>query len=140
MPIVKIFTSKNKGKKSNKSLELTDSICTYYFSVIWNKPSGCNLFQLAGQIPGGEMHQLISKMIADTDGEITVVIGIFIKGTTINLFFGVQAITKIDNLRVIITNASERTSFRVLPKTDTDVKKLEKGEIYNDQIINYVLQ
>jgi hypothetical protein len=140
MPIVKIFTSKSKGKKSNTSLELTDSICTYYFSIIWNKTSACNLFQLAGQIPGGEMHPLISKMIADTDGEITVEIGKFVKGTKVNLFFGVQAITKIDNLRIIVTNATEKNSVRVLPKNDTDVKKMEKRDIYNDQILNYELQ
>ncbi|MGN7811608.1 hypothetical protein [Flavobacterium sp. 22076] len=140
MPIVKIFSSKNKGKKNNGALELTDSICTYYFSVLWNKNSACNLFQLAGQIPGGEMHQLISKMIADTDGEITVEIGKFVKGTKLNLFFGVQAITKIENLRIIISNATEKTSVRVLPKDDTDVKKIEKGEIYNDQILKYDLQ
>ncbi|MBA3285361.1 MAG: hypothetical protein H0U27_09945, partial [Nitrosopumilus sp.] len=101
MPIVKIFSSKNKSKKDNSSPQVIDAICTYYFSVIWNRPAACNLFQLAGQLPNGELHQLISKMIADTDGEITVEIGKFIKGTKINLFFGVQAITKIDKLRII---------------------------------------
>jgi len=140
MPIVKIFSSKNKGKKGDAALEVTESICTYYFSVIWNKTSACNLFQLAGQIPGGEMHQLISKMIADTDGEITVEIGKFVKGTKVNLFFGIQAITKIENVRIIITNVTEKKSVRVLPKKDTDVKKIEKGDIYNDQILNYDLQ
>ena len=140
MPIVKIFSSKSRGKEKNSSFKLTESICTYYFSVIWNKPSACNLFQLAGQIPGGEMHQLISKMIADTDGEITVEIGKFVKGTKINLFFGVQAITKIDNLRIILTNATERTSVRVAPKLDTELKKIDKGDIYNDQILTHELQ
>lgn len=134
MPIVKIFNKKDIG-----DIQVTEAICTYYFSVIWNKPAGCNLFQLAGQISGGDLHQLITKMISDTDGEISVEIGKFIKGTKINLFFGVQAITKIDNLRIIITNANERTAKRVLPKNDGDVRKLAKGEIYNDQILNYAL-
>ncbi len=140
MPIVKIFAEKGKKNKDNNDILLTNSICTYYFSVIWNRFAGCNLFQLAGQISGGELHQLITRMIADTDGEITVEIGKFVKGTKINLFFGVQAVTKIDNLRIIITNGTEKTSVRVLPKKDTDIKKMDKGEIYNDQISSYVLQ
>lgn len=140
MAIVKIFAPKGKARKNDTDPQIADAICTYYFSVVWNRPAACNLFQLNGQLPGGELHPLISKMIADTDGEITVEIGKFVKGTKLNLFFGVQAITKIDNLKIIITNASEKVSVRVLPKKDVDVKKLEKGEIYNDQILNYVLQ
>src|SRR3954470_9447925 len=122
MPIVKIFTSPEKKKQINEDNLINDSICTYFFSVIWNRLAGCNLFQLAGQISNGQLHQLITKMIADTDGEITVEIGKFVKGTKINLFFGVHAITKIDNIRIIITNATEKTAIRVLPKTNDEIK------------------
>ena len=139
MAIVKIFAPRSeRGKKSDDGL-MTKSICTYYFSVIWNNVAGCNLFQLAGQIPGGVLQPIITKMIADTDGEITVEIGKFIKGTKINIFFGVQAVTKIDKLLIVITNVSEEKPIKIIPKKDGDIKKMEKGETYNDQILGYEL-
>jgi len=140
MPLTKIF--RKDAESSILSIDGVDpqQLCKYYFSVVWSVPAICNLYSLNGQLPpSGAWHKIITHMITDTDGEITVEIGEFYQGTRINLLFGIQAITDIERAAIVITNAMTGQSIKVLPKQPGEGKKIEKGQTWNAQIENYEL-
>ena len=138
--MLKLFPQDDRQGADHVTLAGDQKICRYLFTVLWNRGAICNLFMLNGQTDGGIWQQVITTTIADSDGEITVEIGHLVKGSTLNLMFGVQAIVAIDSIRIIITNATENTPARVRPKKDLEIKKMAKGEIYTENIEKYVLQ
>jgi hypothetical protein len=107
MPVNKIFKRNKKNWITSFTEINSNEIYTYYFSIVWSAPAIINLYSLVGQVhPNGIWHNIITKGITDNDGEITVKIGEFNKGTVLNFVAGVFAITNTERVAIVITNAT----------------------------------
>lgn len=129
MEIFKLFPEKVLKDNDLSAIEPAEDLATYIFSVVWNRPEQCSLFFLNGRVANGTWHGIITNPIADNDGEISVKIGDFIPGTTIELAFGIQAITSIPKIATMVTNRSKNLSIKFRP-LDEDFKKLEASETW----------
>jgi hypothetical protein len=74
----------------------------------------------------GTWNLLLTKQVAEPDGEISIEIGKFAVGTTLNFIFGIQAITGISSVMIFIVNGSSRTPVRMVPSPQP--KALKAGE------------
>lgn len=134
MAINKIFKDLDVNKLSRRkdpdfSAFLDESICEYVFSVTWTNNTGCNLNFLSGNRPPSTIwHPIIRTPISDDDGEISVRLGRFPKGTEINLAWGIQAVDAIPKMALLIVNVTEKKIFKI--PEGNQFKKLDRGEFW----------
>ncbi len=130
----KIFQKSTKKKGAiPTSLVETNGLCTYSFSVVWtNNGSSLSLYSLNAKLSSsGNWVKLISIVITDDDGEITIQIGNFAKGTSIDMLFGVYPMQDIPEAAIYVTNMTEGTSQQTAPANGT--QKLTKATAWNGQ-------
>jgi hypothetical protein len=134
MAINKIFTNLDVNKVARKrqhnfTTSLEAVICEYAFSVIWTRQTACNLNFLSGnRPPSTTWHPIITAPISDDDGEISVQLGHFPPGITLNLSWGIQAVDAIPKLALLIVNITNRTIFKIPP--GNQFKQLARGEFW----------
>jgi len=118
-----------KRKKADFSEFLEPDICDYSFSIVWTKEIACNLNFLSGNRPPSTIwHPIITAPISDNDGEISVSLGHFPTGISINLSWGIQAVDAIPRLALLISNITNRTIFKIPP--GNQFKQLQRGEFW----------
>ena len=105
----------------------------YVFSVCWARPGSCLLFMLIGKANGGPSTPIITHTIVDSDGEISVKIGDFVVGDSLELSFGIEGITDLDKVAVYVTNKTSNTIVKMKPAGD-QLKKLSGHEVWSDKI------
>jgi hypothetical protein len=129
MSLYKIF------KKSNApgTPGLVTTPQEYVFSVCWGRPGSCLLFMLIGKANGGPSTPIITHTIADTDGEISVKIGDFAMGESLEINFGVEGITDLDKVAVYVTNKTSNTIVKMNPPAN-QFKKLSAHDVWMDKI------
>jgi pyocin large subunit-like protein len=105
----------------------------YVFSVCWTVPGSCLLFMLVGKANGGPSTPIITHTIADTDGEISVKIGDFPIGESLEINFGVEGITDLERVAVYVTNKTSNEIVKMNPQAD-QFKKLPINEPWTDKV------
>lgn len=108
-----------------------EAASTYVFSLIWRIEGIASLYMLQGKIRNGNWHQIITHSITDSDGEISVNIGDFIKGVTVTIAFGVLAFTNLSGLSVFVTNRTTGETRKLKPAYD-ETKSIEKSETWDE--------
>jgi hypothetical protein len=130
MEIFKLFPNKVTQFDGQSNIEPSINVVSYVFSVVWNAPEQCTLFMLQGRTAAGSWHPIITNPIVDNDGEISVKIGDFDPGTDIELMFGIQALTDIENMVTLVTNRTSNISVQFKPSTES--KKLPRTETWQE--------
>lgn len=128
MPLSKLFPAEFPTKAS----VILEGISIYYFSVIWNSPeANCALVLFQGSVGNSTtLHNIITHPVTDNDGEISVEIGRFLPGTSLSFQVLTQAVTKIDDISLWITNISTGQSEKIRP--NTTVKTLSSNEFWKE--------
>lgn len=123
----KIFNPENLSSKGI-STELLEATCLYHLSVLWTRDgSGLSLLSLNGKLSNStNWHVLAPTVVTDYDGEITMQVGHFAKGTSIDLTISLYALADIGACAVFLVNVTDRTHKQLFPNSGT--KALKKGE------------
>lgn len=134
MPITKLFPeldlqSLSTRKATNFTDLLQENVATYIFSVVWTRGTAINLNFLSGNRPPSTVwHPMFQSPISDNDGEISLQLGHFPPGITINLSWGIQAVDAVPRLALLITNLTSHQVFK-LP-AGNQFKSLTRGEFW----------
>ncbi|MBX2905210.1 MAG: hypothetical protein KF744_04175 [Taibaiella sp.] len=130
----KIFEFQNKKAAKALTPTLSDGICTYTFSCLWSPGKNLSLGVLVGRRVGDTQWQpIITNPKTDIDGEITVQVGSFPKGTKLELAFDIFPMEDIAACAVFITNITENVHKKLMPADGN--KQLEKGKGWRDHFI-----
>jgi hypothetical protein len=134
MAFNRVFTFKNKKDTKNLEPTLAQGLCTYSFTCLWSKGTTLTLAVLMGRVKGDtQWHQIITNPITDIDGEITVQIGKFAKGSKIELAFDVFPLEDIPACALFTINNTENTHKKIAPASGN--KPLEKGTGWKEVLV-----
>lgn len=134
MPITKLFPEldlNNFSRRKNADFAnlLEENVATYIFSVVWTRGTALNLNFLSGnRSPSSVWHPMFPAPISDNDGEISLQLGHFPLGITINLSWGIQGVDAVSRLALLITNLDSRQVFKLPP--GNQFKSLARGEFW----------
>jgi hypothetical protein len=134
MPIIKLFPELDiKSLSAHNSENFADlleqNVATYVLSVVWTKGTAINFNFLSGNRPPSTVwHPMFPAPISDNDGEISLQLGHFPPGITINLSWGIQGVDAVSRLALLITNVDSRQVFK-LP-SGNQFKSLVLGEFW----------
>jgi len=134
MPITKLFPeldlkSFSRRKNADFANLLEENVATYIFSVVWTRGTAVNFNFLSGNRPPSSVwHPMFPSPISDNDGEISLQLGHFPPGITINLSWGIQGVDAVSRLALLITNLDSRQVFKFPP--GNQFKSLTRGEFW----------
>jgi hypothetical protein len=131
MEIFKLFDENIINDNESSNFQLSQNVATFIFSLVWTKPERCSLYFLISRLKNGTWHNIITHPISDNDGETSIKIGDFVVGTEIEIAFGVQAITKIPKMAVLLINQSTKKVLKFKPE-GADFKELDISETWNE--------
>lgn len=113
----KIFSTSQVKNGVPAILEFKENLSSYMFTVVWTKDgSALSLSSLVYSFFGKfEFTQVLSNIVTDNDGELTVSLGVFTPGTKLDIIYNVFPHQNIPASAIYITNLNTGSLLKVDP-------------------------
>lgn len=118
------FASISVNAKTNVSKRVSELLQgdDVFFSILFSPGKTFLLAGLAVRTDGqGEFRNVITSTISDSDGEITIPVGRFRRGATVEVSFTSYAVNKPASAAALLTFG--RTAKQIVPKSGTESVK-----------------